>query len=310
MTIFSKLRKSDESIRNYFVDVSHWQNIIDWEKLKNFDNGSIQMVMIKATDSNGLGRMFLDSKAIANIQGAISVGLPFGVYHWLKDDVAPKTAVEFLMDNIGQYDPSIYNLDVEDTNFTHGASDYVWRAQEYLKLIEESSGKKPKIYTAEWFMSQYLRAPLKNEGKDPSKYLGWMGLYDLWVAQYPNSKYDYLGNLTTPKIPEEWDEYKMWQFASNVYYPYPGVSEWANKWYANGWDLWGANASKSFDMNVFHCSLEELIGDEVIVEPEIPEIPDECEAARKILEIKIAEKSAKLNVLENKIDEINQIVVR
>ena len=286
--------------RNAAIDISHWTGDIDWKKLKDFDNGAIQLVITKATDS-WAGKMFTDSKLIQNLKGAKSVGMPIGVYHWLKDDVAPKTAVEYLFNIVEQYEPVLYALDVEERDI-NSASDYAWRAQDWCNRIQPLTNKKPKIYTAEWFMNGYLRAPLKNEGKDPAKILGWMGSYNLWVAHYTKA--------SQPKVPQEWDAYQMWQYAANVWYPKYGISQWLKKYYANGWDLFGVNGSKSFDANVFHCSLEELIGENIIIEPEVPEIPGECEAARKILEVRIAEKSAKLNILENKITEIGKIVVR
>ena len=289
--------------RYYFVDISHWTGIIDWEKVKAFDNGSIKFVITKATDSYG-GKMFTDSRAIENIKGAKSVDMPIGVYHWLKCDVAPKTASQYIVDVVGKYDPIMYVVDIEERNIV-SATDYAWRAQEWTYLIEQSTHKKPKIYTAEWYISAYLRTPLKSQKKDYEKIIGWMGNYDLWVAGYPSSKYNILGQLTTPKIPQEWNDYTMWQFASNVYYPYPGVSEWENKVYGDGRDIFGASGSKGFDMNVFHIDFEELIHKDDVLQDDDPE-GDYIEL--EDFKTKLLETQKSLNEVKEKIQKIKEIV--
>jgi len=279
-------------INNCAIDISHWTGNIDWEKLKKFDNGAIQVVITKATDSWN-GKMFTDSKLIQNLKGAKSVDMPIAVYHWLQDDVAPTLAVDYLLDVVNNYNIAYYNLDIEERDIK-SPTDYAWRAQVWLERIEKLTKKRPKIYTAEWYMNGYLRTPLKNAGKDPKKILGWMSSYPLWVAQYTKRQ---------PRIPQEWEKYQMWQYSANVWYPYYGVSQWANKYYGNGWDIFGVNGSKSFDANVFHCSLEELIGEDAIP-PIPPEPPIDCSEFKK----ELIETQRRLDICTEKIDEIKRIV--
>lgn len=64
------------------IDVSHYQGDIDWQKVK--DSG-IKFAFVKATDgANGVDPMFY-----RNWNALMSVGLPFGCYHFLRasDDI-------------------------------------------------------------------------------------------------------------------------------------------------------------------------------------------------------------------------------
>ena len=59
------------------IDVSRWQGIIDWKKVKA--SGKVGGVMIRAVSTKS-GQLYVDPCFEANYAGAKSVGLPVGVY--------------------------------------------------------------------------------------------------------------------------------------------------------------------------------------------------------------------------------------
>jgi GH25 family lysozyme M1 (1,4-beta-N-acetylmuramidase) len=61
------------------IDVSHWDGKIDWAQVKN---AGVGFAYIKATE----GTNFVDSQFAHNLAGAKDVGLPFGLYHFLRPD--------------------------------------------------------------------------------------------------------------------------------------------------------------------------------------------------------------------------------
>ena len=56
------------------IDVSHYQGVIDWPKVKA---AGIQFAYLKATQ----GADFVDPQLSANVKGAAAVGIPIGLYH-------------------------------------------------------------------------------------------------------------------------------------------------------------------------------------------------------------------------------------
>ena len=58
------------------IDVSHYQGIIDWQKVKA---AGIRFAYLKATQ----GASFVDPQLFANYTGAKAAGIPIGLYHVL-----------------------------------------------------------------------------------------------------------------------------------------------------------------------------------------------------------------------------------
>ena len=69
------------------IDISSWNNTIDWQKLK--DQG-IEFVMIRA----GYGWEHTDKRFIENIEGAIAHDMPIGIYFYSYAETAEKAQVE------------------------------------------------------------------------------------------------------------------------------------------------------------------------------------------------------------------------
>lgn len=79
---FDEFRKDYAgSSRMFGVDVSEWQDVIDFERLKN---AGCEFVMMRIGYAHN-GELRLDQSFRDNIQGAKSVGLPAGIYYYSYD---------------------------------------------------------------------------------------------------------------------------------------------------------------------------------------------------------------------------------
>lgn len=58
------------------IDVSAWQNNIDWQSVKN---AGIEFVIVKLGQSNSLDEMF-----VSHINNAVEAGLKIGIYYYAK----------------------------------------------------------------------------------------------------------------------------------------------------------------------------------------------------------------------------------
>lgn len=150
------------------IDVSKYQDIIDWESVKEMkvDEIQISFTFIKATE--GLRNEDIYFKR--NWKRAKDAGLARGAYHFFLSTKSGKQQAESFIKRVkleaGDLPPV---LDVEQT-YGVPATKLRQRVQEWLDTIEEYYGVKPIIYTNVDFYKQVL----KDEFDE----------YPLWVAHY------------------------------------------------------------------------------------------------------------------------------
>ena len=192
------------------IDVSHWQGLIDWTKVDR------DFAYIKATESTN----YKDDKFALNWQGARDNGIKVGAYHFWRFATDPVKQAEYFFDYVTQHGypgdlpPA---LDLEDTyapksNATPAAF------SKALVRIEELFGRKPIIYTAQWWWNPWT---LSNKN---------FSNYDLWVAFYGYK-------IFLPRyIPAGWTKQAIWQKSAKG--SVPGVAgdcdldEAEDDWYA------------------------------------------------------------------------------
>ena len=162
----------------YGIDISHYQQRIDWDKVANatINNRPIQFVFIKASE----GATQQDTHFKDNFEKARNHGFLRGAYHYFK----PKVDVEQQANNfiqqvqlhIGDLPPV---LDVEEsanlTNTELQSAVLMW-----LTLIEKHYGVKPILYTGYKFKLQHLTTPVLDD-------------YPYWIAHYYVSELEYTG---------------------------------------------------------------------------------------------------------------------
>ena len=203
------------------IDVSYWDAGIDWPKVRATGQ---RFVFVKATEADSYADPTFDD----NWRGAKSVGLLRGAYHFFRCNVDPKRqATKFIdyvksMNDNGEL-PPVLDLETADGQ---AKDKIISRAKAWLDLVEAAFGRKPIIYSGQFF----LQDNFSEIGGGPP---AWTKDYALWLAQYPNNYVE----GSQPLLPRGWFKWTFWQ-----------VSE---KGLVNG-----INAKA--DLNVFNGTLEEL----------------------------------------------------
>jgi GH25 family lysozyme M1 (1,4-beta-N-acetylmuramidase) len=145
------------------IDVSHWQEHLDWGRIKY--NLNIDGVMIKTTQ----GTDYVDPLFEENRAGAISIGMPFGLFHFLAYTLKlykPGNEIAYgreqgdwfwdhIKGNPGQLRPAI---DQETNEAAAGWEPItIFNVGRVLKIslacftrIYELSGRYPSMYTPGW----------------------------------------------------------------------------------------------------------------------------------------------------------------
>lgn len=169
------------------IDVSHWQEDIDWQLVKN---SGVEFAIIKAGGSDD--GFYTDSKFESNYAGAKAVGLPIGAYYFVgKDFVSSADGkadadrfIEIIKGKSFEY--PVY-LDIESTNpkDKEGVTD---AAINFCRQME-NAGYFVGIYGSD---IGTFRTRLDNE-----RLVNWTK----WVANYSHE-------------PSYVTDYKMWQHSS------------------------------------------------------------------------------------------------
>src|SRR4030095_5419921 len=219
------------------IDVSYWDAGIDWPKVRATGQ---RYVFIKATEGDSDADPTFDD----NWRGAKTAGLLRGAYHFFRSNVDPKKqATKFIdyvqsMNDNGELPPV---LDLE-TNDGQTKDKIIERTKIWLDLVETAFGKKPIIYSRQFFLQDYLS---EAGGGPPS----WAKDYPLWLAQYPNQHVE----GSNPSLPRGWFSWVFWQYSEKG-------------------RINGINAK--VDLNLFNGTLEDLYkfsGAQIITEkPKTP----------------------------------------
>ena len=203
------------------IDVSYWDAGIDWPKVRATGQ---RFMFTKATE----GDFYADQTFAANWSGAKSAGLLRGAYHFFRANVDPKKQATKFIDYVksvkddGELPPV---LDLE-SNDGQVKAKVISRAKIWLDEVEQAFGKKPIIYSGQYFLQDYFS---EAGGGPPS----WAKDYPLWIAQYPNNYVE----GSQPYLPRGWYKWTIWQYSEK------GVVN-------------GINAK--VDLNLFNGTLEEL----------------------------------------------------
>ncbi len=203
------------------IDVSYWNAGIDWPKVRATGQ---RFVFIKATE----GDFYSDPSFGANWSGAKAAGLLRGAYHFFRANVDGKKQASRFIDYVKSLNdngelPPVLDLETHDGQ---KKDKIIERAKVWLDLVEAAFGKKPIMYSGQYFLQDHF----SEAGGGPPV---WAKDYPLWLAQYPNNYSD----DSKPYLPRGWFNWTFWQYSE--------------KGRVNG-------VNASVDMNVFNGTLEEL----------------------------------------------------
>ena len=163
------------------IDISHYQDRIDWEQLRNasIGNAPVSFVFIKATE----GEKLFDDNFNRNFANAKRNDLIRGAYHFFVPGIDPRRQAAFYL-KIAQLEPGDLPpvLDIEKKgNLT---SEQLRRdVKIWLDLVEKEYGVKPILYTGYKFKMDYLNAPE-------------FDAYPYWIAHYYVEQLKYKGRWT------------------------------------------------------------------------------------------------------------------
>lgn len=167
------------------IDISHYQQKVDWGKLKDAEVGGcpVNFVIVKATE----GVTIRDVNYRENITQARRMNIITGAYHFFIPGSNPARQAQFFINNVrllvGDLPPI---LDVEKVG---SLSDRQLQNDvlTWLEIVERSFGVRPIIYCSYDFKVQHLNTPILDQ-------------YPLWIARYYKDDLGYPG------------QWMMWQY--------------------------------------------------------------------------------------------------
>lgn len=180
--LYGDVTYPDGKIRG--IDISHYQDEIDWEKLRNADiqGSSVSFVFIKATE----GKDMLDENFNQNFFNAHKHGILRGAYHFFSTKSSGREQADFFcrmvqldegdlppvldVENIGELTPKQLRKEVLN----------------WMEIVEKRYSVKPILYTSYKFKTLYLNTPEFDS-------------YPYWIAHYYVNSLQYEG------------EWKFWQ---------------------------------------------------------------------------------------------------
>jgi len=203
------------------VDVSYWDSGIDWPKVRATGQ---RFVIIKATE----GITYTDPTFGHNWTGAKSAGLLRGAYHFFHCDIDAAKQADYFINAVKAANDNgelPMALDLETNNGLTNIK-IVPMVKIWLDAVETAFGRKPIIYSGQYFLQSYLS--VAGGGPPP-----WAKDYSLWLAQYPNQ---YTPGMQ-PALPRGWFNWTIWQ-------------------YSDKGDVNGINAKA--DLDLFNGTLQDL----------------------------------------------------
>lgn len=159
------LRPLPGNFYSYGIDVSRYQEKIDWQVVSNSMGDSLSFVYFKVSE----GISLIDPMWETNYEAARSLAIPNGAYHFYIPGVDPQKQAEHFLANYlpGRGDlPPVLDVELEirrDKSFL--ANIRIW-----LNAVEKKSGKRPIIYTSYHLFERKLKHAFPT--------------YYFWVANY------------------------------------------------------------------------------------------------------------------------------
>lgn len=165
------------------IDVSHYQGHIDWQRVAK--EGGISYVYAKATE----GERFYDDTHHYNITQARRYGLKVGSYHYYRPTVDIHAQLQNLTSHVLRDEQDLVPMiDIEEDR---GVSEQKFIADltAFIKLVERHYGKKPLLYSGEYFYNKHFQGLFQN--------------YEWMMARYSS---------TAPYL-KDGKSYFMWQYS-------------------------------------------------------------------------------------------------
>ena len=228
------------------IDVSRWQQKVDWALLKS--NG-VEYAFMKATQGDYLADPMLKN----HFKAAKESGMLVGAYHWCDPMSPDDNQAKFFLKTIKDLNLSFVVADVEQ----HWTDWNEWRNKRITKIIPPQRVSDNAKRVLEYWKDKvnipilvYTRATFIDYYAAPAS--AWLSKYPLWLAHYTHtvkreaSKAAYTWEKFqlevplrgAPKLPRNCTKWLFWQFTGGRYI-LPGVDS-------------------SIDLNLFNGNLDDL----------------------------------------------------
>lgn len=173
------------SFEHHGIDVSHYQDTIDWALVKSND---VSFAFTKATE----GLKYVDSKFKKNWTEMKNIGIPRGAYHFFHPKADAKAQALHFIKTVtlepGDL-PPVLDIEVVEGVATKEIEEKI---KIWLELVEASYGVKPIIYSSKSFIADNLSSGFNK--------------YPLWIAAYSKS---------VPKGLGDWESWSIWQHSQS-----------------------------------------------------------------------------------------------
>jgi lysozyme len=171
-----------DTAKTFGIDVSHYQNHIDWDSVALAKK--VSFAFVKATEAHD----YTDSTFCYNWDALRRVGIRRGAYHFFRAYGCGEEQAHHFLDLVdfqpGDLAPV---LDIERID---GIAPAVMREEAaiWLKIVEQRLNIKPIIYSSQNFYENFLA--------------GHFDQYPLWIAKYSEE---------APIVSRKWD---IWQYGN------------------------------------------------------------------------------------------------
>ncbi len=179
--LYSDTTYPDGAVRG--IDISHYQQDIDWDRLRNADiqGAPVSFVFIKATE--GIDKF--DDNFNRNFFNARKSGIIRGAYHFFSTKSSARRQAEFFcrMVQLEAGDlPPVLDVETEVDRISNYSREKLKKeVLEWMNIVERHYGVAPILYASYSFRKHYLHdADFEH--------------YPFWIAHYYVSNLKYAGN--------------------------------------------------------------------------------------------------------------------
>jgi lysozyme len=178
-------RETAMPTRTSGIDVSHYQGVVDWIKVKAT---GIVFAFTKATE----GVSNTDAQFSTNWAGIRNAGLVRGAYHFFHPAQDPAAQADHFVQTVALSTgdlPPVLDVETADSASNSAVQSGV---KTWLDTVAARTGVTPMIYASPGFWN--------------GRFTGDFSSYPLWIAQY---------GVPAPKIPNGWTNWNFWQYSQS-----------------------------------------------------------------------------------------------
>lgn len=183
------------------IDVSAYQNYVDWEKVKA---DGVEYVILRC--GTGYPENHVDAKFVQNVTACNKLGIPVGVYwfSYATNVGEAKAEAKFVLNLIRKYRidlPVVYDFEYDSVKKANAKGIKVTKqlatemAKAFLSTIQEAK-YYAMIYSNGDYLNNYFDSSITKE-------------YDLWYAAWPSKAVDYTKDKPSRSC-------GIWQYGSSV----------------------------------------------------------------------------------------------